>query len=167
MFGPVADLRDLFRATHPAARAQPDPPLLLTTTSGDFAVDLALGWSTGSSDAIRVRSFANYRETTDAGRHVDGIEEGLREVFGQGPMREVRDGLMAGLRAVLHVRLVGPRFAGPTKAELANPEAIWCVADVIAQQSPGKLEEHPELAASLAVRSLARADLGQRGPATR
>jgi len=164
VFGPVADLAALFRHTYAdeRSRTEPDPPMLLSAAGTDFAVDVALGWSRHRYK-VAVRSYGNYRLTDEGGHHVDGIEEGLREVFGQGPMRD-RNGLMAGLRAVVHVRLLDPKFPGPTRRRLASPEAIWCVADVIAQQLPATLADHPELAASLQMRCKTRTNPGYPDP---
>lgn len=153
VFGPVADLSDLFTRLYADRRSTtpPEPPMLLSATGDDFAVDLALDWSRHRY-RVEVRSYGNYRRTTDDSREVAGLEEGLREVFGAGPMKE----LMAGLQAVLHLKLADPKFPGPTKQRLVSPEATWIVADLIAAQLPPLLAERPELEASLRARSHTR-----------
>jgi DNA gyrase/topoisomerase IV subunit B len=81
------------------------------------------------------------RPTAEGGSHVEGIEEGLRQVFGGGPASP----LMQSLVAVLHVLLLDPGFSGPTRGRLDSPEAVWLVADAIANQLPGALNSNPQL----------------------
>lgn len=142
VFGPVTDLRPLFVDAFTDRRHPEDDlpePMLLSGEGDDFAVDLALGWVDGFMPLIR--SYGNFRRTDNRGHHVDGIVEGLREVFGHGPT----DRLMGGLRAVVHVKVVDPVLVGPSKDKLISPEAIWRVADVIAEQLPAALAADPEL----------------------
>jgi DNA gyrase subunit B len=147
VFGPVDDMSDLFGDTYGDRRRplRPDRPILVSVEQDDFSIELALAWSDSTYGDPKVRSFGNYRFTPEGGRHVDGIEEGFRAVFGQGPMKEV----LAGLHAVVHVKLMDPAFPGPTRGRLTSPEAIWRVADAIAEQLPARLAAHPELEADL------------------
>lgn len=142
-FGPVVDLSDLFRLQELALGllARPGPALL---HAGDerYGAHVALGWAGSGPPAIR--SFCNFRETTEGGAHVRGIEEGFRRVFGDGPV----DGLLRGLVGVVHVVLLGPSYSGPTRGRLDNPEALALVADAIASGLPAHLER-PDLAAEL------------------
>lgn len=156
--GPVADLAPLFDATFGSGRhdTEPDPPFLLSSRTGDTSVDLALGWAT-FRHGIEVASYGNYRYTRESGMHVDGIEEGLREVFGPAPM----GALLAGLRGVVHVRLHDPQFPGPTRERLASPEAIWAVADTIATRLPDRLGDQHGLAESLARRVPSRRSVAE------
>lgn len=154
VFGPVTDLRplfvDVFTNRRYPAEDLPEP-MLLSSEGEDFAVDLALGWVEGFLPLVR--SYGNFLRTDQNGHHVDGIVEGLREVFGHGPT----DRLMGGLRAVLHVKVVDPVFAGPTKGKLVSPEVIWRVADTIAEQLPAALAADPELEEDLRSRVPTRA----------
>jgi len=143
-FGPVADLSGLFAHAFTRRRSPSDvpAPLLLSREDDDLSVDLALAWE---PDGYRheVHSYGNFTRTPESGRHVDGLVEGLREVFGHGPV----DGLMRGLKAIIHIKLVDPVFPGPTRGRLCSPEAVWAVADTIIEQLPGALD--PELAEEL------------------
>ncbi|QXC59808.1 hypothetical protein KSP35_15665 [Aquihabitans sp. G128] len=158
VFGPVDDLRPAYDheysiLAHDGWRI-PDPPLLLHFERDRNVVDLALGWDGSWKPAIR--SYGNYVSTVEGGRHEEGIEEGLREVFGRGPMGEV----LKGLRALLHVKMLDIEFPGPTRQRLASPAAVWLVADAIADGLPRALREHPELDADLRSRVLTRSRVG-------
>lgn len=74
-----------------------------------------------------------------------GIEEGLRLVFGQAPIRD----LLKGMVCAMHVTMLDPTFGDPSKHRLDSPEAIWLVADTIAAALPAHLAKNPELDASL------------------
>ncbi|MGN6694105.1 MAG: hypothetical protein ACTHN0_08000 [Aquihabitans sp.] len=156
-FGPSADVTTLFarRFRSERSRLEPAEPMLLTARGEDFAIDVAMAWANHRYKTT-VESYGNYRPIHEPGWERDGVEEGLREVFGPGPIRDQHRGLMAGLRMVLHVRLLDPKFPGPTLSRLASPEVTWVVADVIAAQLPTHLAEHPDLAASLRQRTNTR-----------
>lgn len=149
-FGPTADLTHLFRETQGSQKLRHPGPFLIGADEGANQVRLALGWSDAPWGPT-MRSFCNLRPTEDHGSHVEGIDEGLRLVFGQGPTH----GLKEGLVAVLHVLLLEPSFAGPTKGRLDSPEAIWLVANSIGGQLPTHLDANPELRALLGAKHLA------------
>jgi DNA gyrase subunit B len=147
-FGPVADLVPLFEHAFADERSPFETePLRLSMTADDVVLEALMTWSTHrfSTDVV---AFANYRPLVEPERIAHGLEEGLRAVLGQGPV----DVAIAGLHAVVHIQLRDPTFTGPTKGRLSNFEAIWHLADAMAQQLPGQLARHPELAADLAAR---------------
>jgi DNA gyrase/topoisomerase IV subunit B len=151
-YGPVSDLVPAFEdVTGSRTTVGHGEPFLVSADQGANSVRLALGW-VGHFGTPTIDSYCNLRPTGEGGSHVEGIEEGLRLVFGQGPTKE----LMKGLVGVLHVMLLEPNFAGPTKGRLDSPDAIWLVADAIAKQLPAQLHEHPELMTELQQRQLAR-----------
>lgn len=153
-FGPHLDLVPLFAATFRHSERL-TPPILIGRRTEAWAVDVALAWETAYSSGTGVVSFANFRRTGERGLHEDGVDEGFRQVFGPGPLR-CRGGVMGGLRAVLHVQLVDPRFTGPTRGRLASPEAVWAVADTIAAELPGALVRQPGLMLDLGRRTMTR-----------
>lgn len=134
-FGPVVDLRELFRVQELAMGfLTRTGPILLHAGDGRHRAHVALGW--GGSAPPAVRSFCNFRETIEGGAHVRGLEEGFRRVFGGGRV----DGLMSGLVGVVHVVLLDPSYSGPTRGRLDNPEALSLVADAVASDLPAYLE---------------------------
>ncbi len=79
-------------------------------------------------------SYVNVSPTPDHGTHVAGARAAVQKVLLQyketkmGKLRgdDIRDGLVA----VLHARIIGPRFRGQTKFALTNKEATKTIGDI-------------------------------------
>lgn len=95
-------------------------------------VDLALRWGAGY-DTVE-RSFVNIIATPKGGSHVTGFEAGLLKVVRDEVTRNARklkvgndklekDDILAGLTAVVTVRIPEPQFEGQTKEVLGTPQA--------------------------------------------
>jgi DNA gyrase subunit B len=134
-YGPTENLISLFEEVRGWTELIHDGPILVSADDGENRVRLAIGWHDANWGPT-VRSYCNLRSTGQGGSHVKGIEEGLRLVFSPGPV----DDLMKGLVAVLHVLLLEPKFAGPTRSQLDSPEAVWLVAGAIEAQLPSALD---------------------------
>ena len=104
----------------------------ITRTCG---VDIALRWVNGYDTTMR--SFVNVVETPGGGMHVDGFLNGitkqirkavednarkLKENLKDGAMRVERDDILAGLVAVVTVRIAEPQFQGQTKDVLGTAQ---------------------------------------------
>ncbi|WP_428830299.1 DNA gyrase/topoisomerase IV subunit B [Bifidobacterium pullorum] len=104
----------------------------ITRTCG---VDIALRWVNGYDTTMR--SFVNVVETPGGGMHVDGflngitkqirkaVEDNARKLkvnFKDGAMRVERDDILAGLVAVVTVRIAEPQFQGQTKDVLGTAQ---------------------------------------------
>nr|WP_278814294.1 DNA topoisomerase IV subunit B [Bifidobacterium pullorum] len=104
----------------------------ITRTCG---VDIALRWVNGYDTTMR--SFVNVVETPGGGTHVDGflggitkqirkaVEDNARKLkvnLKDGNMRVERDDIMAGLVAVVTVRIAEPQFQGQTKDVLGTAQ---------------------------------------------
>lgn len=102
----------------------------ITRTCG---VDIALRWVNGYDTTMR--SFVNVVETPGGGMHVDGflngitkqirkaVEDNARKLkvnLKDGAMRVERDDILAGLVAVVTVRIAEPQFQGQTKDVLGT-----------------------------------------------
>lgn len=107
-------------------------------------VDLALRWGTGYE--TEVRSFVNIISTPKGGTHLAGFEQALlktlrRQVELNSRRLKVstkdtserleKDDVMAGLTAVLAVRLAEPQFEGQTKEVLGTAPVRQVVAKVV------------------------------------
>ena len=143
-FGPVDDLTALIEEIRPRFPFVHGNPFLLSGSNATSSASVGLGWKEPGV-APEFRSFCNFREMTEGGTHILGVEEGLRLVLGAAPMVE----LMRGLVGVVHVTMLDPAIGGPTRGRLDDPEAIWLVADAIAEHLPAQLERHPEFAETL------------------
>ncbi|QPZ40042.1 DNA gyrase/topoisomerase IV subunit B [Paramicrobacterium chengjingii] len=103
-------------------------------------VDIALRWGTGYDSTVR--SFVNIIATPKGGTHLSGFEQGILKVFRKEVEKNARrlkagndkvekDDVLAGLTAVLNVRLPEPQFEGQTKEVLGTPAARTIVAKVL------------------------------------
>ncbi|WP_129659138.1 DNA gyrase/topoisomerase IV subunit B [Rothia uropygialis] len=106
-------------------------------------VDIALRWGTGYE--TNVRSYVNIIATPKGGTHVTGFEQGLlrtlrKEITANarklkaGTDKIEKDDALAGLTAVLNVRLVEPQFEGQTKEILGTPAARAIVNKVLSRE---------------------------------
>ncbi|WP_336923951.1 DNA gyrase/topoisomerase IV subunit B [Aquipuribacter sp. SD81] len=129
-------------------------------------VDVALQWGTGYETTVR--SFVNVVSTPHGGTHLAGFEQALlRTVRAQvqanarrlkvaakdGSERVEKDDVLAGLTAVVAVRLPEPQFEGQTKEVLGTPAVRQIVAKVVERELTELLtstkREHKAPAAAL------------------
>jgi len=107
-------------------------------------VDVALRWGTGYE--TDVRSFVNIISTPKGGTHLAGFEQGLVKVLRKtietnarrlkitardGAERIEKDDILAGLTAVVTVRISEPQFEGQTKEVLGTGPVRAIVSRVI------------------------------------
>ena len=101
----------------------------------DCAVDIAMRWTNGYDTTMR--SFVNVVETPGGGMHVDGFLQGITKQIRKAVednarklkvnlkdsnMKVERDDIMAGLVAVVTVRIAEPQFQGQTKDVLGTAQ---------------------------------------------
>ncbi|GGA57855.1 DNA topoisomerase (ATP-hydrolyzing) [Pseudoclavibacter endophyticus] len=104
-------------------------------------VDLALRWGVGYDTTVR--SFVNIIATPKGGTHHAGFEQGLLKFVRAEVERNARklkvganeklekDDVLAGLTAVVTVRIPEPQFEGQTKEVLGTPPVRAIVSSVI------------------------------------
>ncbi|QJU53661.1 DNA topoisomerase IV subunit B [Herbiconiux sp. KACC 21604] len=113
-----------------------------TELTRECTVDLALRWGVGYDTAFR--SFVNIISTPKGGTHQAGFEAGLLKFLRQtveanarrlkvGNDKLEKDDVLAGLTAVLTVRLPEPQFEGQTKEILGTPAVRAIVSNVVAK----------------------------------
>lgn len=114
-------------------------------SSGEVQVELALAWADDGA-APSVRSFVNTLPTIE-GTHVAGLWAGLTEwveiVLPNETVSKARlhEALTPGLRAIVHVGLMAPSYAAPTKDHLVTPVAGEAVHRVMREDAGRVLEE--------------------------
>ncbi|MEO8221183.1 MAG: DNA topoisomerase IV subunit B [Specibacter sp.] len=119
-----------------------------TAVERDCEVDIALRWGIGYDTTMR--SFVNIIATPKGGRHQEGFEQALLKTFRKvietnarklkaGTDKVEKDDVMAGLTAVLTVRLAEPQFEGQTKEILGTPAVKNIVAKVVEKELKEKL----------------------------
>ncbi|GAB4099518.1 DNA topoisomerase IV subunit B [Sinomonas halotolerans] len=111
-------------------------------------VDVALRWGVGYDTTVR--SFVNIIATPKGGTHQAGFEAAMLKVFRKAVEANARklkagndkiekDDVMAGMTAVLTVRLAEPQFEGQTKEILGTPAVRQIVARVVEKELATKL----------------------------
>lgn len=113
-----------------------------TELTRECDVDIALRWGAGYDTDIR--SFVNIISTPKGGTHLAGFEQGMMKFLRAqveqnarrlkvGSDKLEKDDILAGLTAVLTVRVPEPQFEGQTKEVLGTPAVRNIVASVIAK----------------------------------
>ena len=119
---------------------QPTGAMVPTELTRECEVDIALRWGTGYDTTFR--SFANIIATPKGGTHQAGFEAGLMKALRAqveanarrlkvGTDKLEKDDILAGLTAVLTVRLPEPQFEGQTKEILGTPAVRAIVSNVV------------------------------------
>nr|WP_197978846.1 MULTISPECIES: DNA topoisomerase IV subunit B [unclassified Microbacterium] len=146
---PDAAVTDIWRLTGTGSFTetvpvlQPGGSMVPTEVERACEVDIAVRWGTGYDTTSR--SFVNIISTPKGGTHQQGFEQGLMKVLRAqveqnarklkvGNDKVEKDDLLAGLTAVLTVRLPEPQFEGQTKEVLGTPAVRQIVASVVTQE---------------------------------
>ncbi|NQX10157.1 type IIA DNA topoisomerase subunit B [Microbacteriaceae bacterium VKM Ac-2855] len=145
---PDAGVTDIIRLTGTGSFTETVPVLsptgamVATEVERTCEVDIALRWGTGYETVMR--SFVNIIATPKGGTHQSGFEQGLMRLLRAqveanarrlkaGTDKLEKDDIMAGLTAVLTVRLPEPQFEGQTKEILGTPAVRNIVAQTVAR----------------------------------
>jgi DNA gyrase subunit B len=126
---------------------QPTGAMVPTEVHRECVVDIALRWGIGYDTTIR--SFVNIIATPKGGTHQAGFEQGLMKVLRSqidqnarrlkvGNDKIEKDDILAGLTAVLTVRLPEPQFEGQTKEVLGTPAVRQIVTSVLTKELTAK-----------------------------
>ena len=135
-----------FTETVPVLSAQGD--MVDTEVERECQVDVALRWGEGYDTTVR--SYVNIIATPKGGTHVTGFEQALVKVLRQavadnsrrlkaGNDKLEKDDVLAGLTAVVSVRIAEPQFEGQTKEILGTPAARSIVASVVTKSLTERL----------------------------
>jgi DNA gyrase subunit B len=119
-----------------------------TELERECEVDVALRWGTGYE--TRTVSFVNIIATPKGGTHMTGFEQSMLKVFRKqleingrrlkvGSDKVEKEDVLAGLTAVVTVRLAEPQFEGQTKEVLGTSAVRAIVAKVIEKELTAKL----------------------------
>lgn len=146
---PDAAVTDTWRLTGTGTFTETVPVLqaggsmIPTELERECEVDIAVRWGTGYDTTTR--SFVNIIATPKGGTHQQGFEQGLMKVLRAQVEQNARklkvgndkiekDDLLAGLTAVMTVRLPEPQFEGQTKEILGTPAVRQIVASVVQKE---------------------------------
>jgi len=120
-----------------------------TEVEREMSVDVVLQWGAGYDTVVK--SFVNIIQTPKGGSHLSGFELGLMKAVRAEVERNARrlkvgndkldkDDVLAGLTAVVAVRLPEPQFEGQTKEVLGTPAAKAIVQNIVAEGLKAKLQ---------------------------
>ncbi|CAN5189280.1 DNA topoisomerase IV subunit B [soil metagenome] len=143
---PDSALTDVWRITGAGSFTETVPVLddnghlVATELSRQCEVDVALRWGIGYDTVFR--SYVNIIATPKGGTHQAGFEQGMLKFLRAQVEQNARrlkvgndklekDDVLAGLTAVLTVRLPEPQFEGQTKEILGTPAVRAIVSSVI------------------------------------
>ncbi|MEQ1734856.1 MAG: DNA topoisomerase IV subunit B [Rhodoglobus sp.] len=150
---PDAPITDVWRLTGEGTFTETVPVLqdnghmTPTELTRDCQVDVALRWGTGYDTVFK--SFVNIIATPKGGTHQTGFEQGMIKFLRAeveknsrrlkaGSDKLDKEDILAGLTAVLTVRLPEPQFEGQTKEILGTPAVRAIVASVVAKSMAAK-----------------------------
>jgi DNA gyrase subunit B len=119
-----------------------------TEVERECGVDVAIRWGTGYD--TKVTSFVNIIATPKGGTHLAGFEQALLKVLRRqlevnarrlkiGSDKLEKDDALAGLTAVVTVRLAEPQFEGQTKEVLGTSAVRGVVARVVERELTARL----------------------------
>ncbi len=139
--------RDTFTETVPVLDSSGHSKL--KDVERECEVDIALRWGIGYE--TKVNTFVNIIATPKGGSHLTGFEQGLLKTFRKhladnarkykiGNDKIEKDDVLAGLTAVLTVRLAEPQFEGQTKEILGTPAVRAIVSKVVSKELATKLK---------------------------
>ncbi|MDH6278278.1 DNA gyrase subunit B [Aurantimicrobium minutum] len=125
-----------------------DGNMALSEVERSCGVDIALRWGTGYE--TEMQSFVNIISTPKGGTHQQGFEQALLKVIRAqveansrklkaGNDKVEKDDVLAGLTAVVTVRVPEPQFEGQTKEVLGTPAVKAIVASVVQKQLAARL----------------------------
>jgi DNA gyrase subunit B len=143
---PDAPLTDTWRLTGSGTFTetvpvlQPNGHMAPTELSRECTVDIALRWGIGYETVFH--SYVNIIATPKGGTHQAGFEHGMMKVLRAqleqnsrrlkiGNDKLEKDDILAGLTAVLTVRIPEPQFEGQTKEVLGTPAVRGIVSNVV------------------------------------
>ncbi|MCA1781590.1 MAG: type IIA DNA topoisomerase subunit B [Dermatophilaceae bacterium] len=117
--------------------------MVSTDVDRDCGVDVALRWGTGYDTTVK--SFVNIIATPKGGTHLSGFDQAMIKVLRKqlevnarrlkvGGDKVEKDDILAGLTAVVTVRLSEPQFEGQTKEVLGTPAVRAIVARVVERE---------------------------------
>ncbi len=146
---PDAAVTDTWRLTGSGTFTETVPVLdraghmVATEVERECHVDVALRWGTGYDTVSK--SFVNIIATPKGGTHQQGFDQALMKVLRTQVEQNARrlkvgndklekDDILAGLTAVLTVRLPEPQFEGQTKEVLGPPAVRQIVANVVGRE---------------------------------
>src|SRR5574343_1980024 len=153
-----AGIRDYLAESVSGFIALPEQPFVGTFAASTEAVDWAVLWLPEGGELI-TESYVNLIPTAQGGTHVNGLRQGLLEALRD--FCEFRNLLPRGIKItpedvwdrcayILSLKMQEPQFAGQTKERLSSRQAASFVTGVVKDSFSLWLNEHTDIAQTLA-----------------
>ncbi len=132
-----------------------------TSKDGTGQVEIAFQYNDGYNEIIH--GYANNINTTEGGTHIEGFKKALYKIVNDyGHKLKILkdadklsgDDVREGITAVVSVKLQEPQFEGQTKTKLGNSYMSTEVANAVIEKFGTYLEENPDDARSIILRSV-------------
>ena len=132
-----------------------------TSKDGTGEVEIAFQYNDGYNQVIH--GYANNINTTEGGTHIEGFKKALLKIVNDyGHKLKILkdadklsgDDVREGITAVVSVKLQEPQFEGQTKTKLGNSYMSGEVANAVVESFGTYLEENPDDARSIILRSV-------------
>ncbi len=138
-------------------------PIYINTTTKDKKgeIEIAFQYNDGYNEIIH--GYANNINTVEGGTHIEGFKKALYKVINEyGHKLKIlkdndklsSDDVREGITAIVSVKLQEPQFEGQTKTKLGNSYMQTEVNNAVCDLFGMYLEENPEEARSLILRSV-------------
>ncbi len=132
-----------------------------TSKDGTGQIEIAFQYNDGYNEIIH--GYANNINTTEGGTHIEGFKKALYKVINDyGHKLKILkdadklsgDDVREGITAVVSVKLQEPQFEGQTKTKLGNSYMSAEVSNAVVEHFGTYLEENPDNARSIILRSV-------------
>ncbi len=151
-------------------------PICIETLSKDKTgeIEIAFQYNDGYNEIIH--GYANNINTIEGGTHIEGFKKALHKVINEyGHKLKILkdddklsgDDVREGITAIVSVKLREPQFEGQTKTKLGNSYMQSEVASAVTELFGTYLEENPDEAKSLILRSVTAAKAREAANAAR
>ena len=138
-------------------------PIYISSPTKDKTgeIEIAFQYNDGYNEVIH--GYANNINTIEGGTHIDGFKKALHKVINEygHKLKVLKDDdkltgedVREGITAIVNVKLQEPQFEGQTKTKLGNSYMSGEVLSAVTDLFGSYLEENPEEAKSLILRSV-------------
>ena len=128
-------------------------PIIMKADTGKMKADIAFTYDSGSiTSEESVSSFSNFCPTL-GGTHVDGFMDGLTRFFREymnkiylsnnSKLTVVNNDIKSGLKAIVVVSHIFPKFTGQAKQLLGNEDMVYFVKDLVYKSLEQWSKENP------------------------
>ncbi|RPJ79477.1 MAG: DNA gyrase subunit B, partial [Acidobacteria bacterium] len=139
-----------------------DKPIYMRGEKDGIDAEIALQWNDGYTETVY--TFANNINTHEGGTHLSGFRSALTRTVNfyaakNNLTKDLKesisgDDIREGLTAVISVKIPHPQFEGQTKTKLGKTEVKGIVEAIINDKLGAFLEENPQVAKRLVMKSV-------------